>query len=266
LIVNGILNACDAKDGLKDGMIFNTQGCHFDPMVLACKGEKNDSCLTNGQASAIKKAMTGAVDSKGNVVYPRFLYDTGVTAGAGLFRGILNPAPSAAPGGPARASAAFVTEQDVDKEAAAAAADPQARLTDTSSWTNLSTFTGHGGKWLFYHGVSDPGFSALDTVDYYERMSKANGGDQARNWSRLFLVPGMGHCGGGEAALDSFDLLGAAVDWAEKGTAPDRVIATGKAFPGRSRPLCPYPTYAHYRGAGAVDEAASFECRTPASD
>jgi feruloyl esterase len=105
-------------------------------------------------------------------------------------------------------------------------------------------------------------FSALDTIDYYERMTKANGGSaQVMAWSRLFLAPDMGHCGGGEAALDSFDLLGGVVDWVEKGTAPAAVPATGRALPGRSRPLCPYPQYAHYTGKGDPQDARNFECR-----
>ena len=81
------------------------------------------------------------------------------------------------------------------------------------------------------------------------------------DWSRLFLVPGMGHCQGGAATLDTFDLLSAVVDWVEKGKAPDAVRATGRAFPGRSRPLCPYPTHAQYKGAGDIEDAGSFECR-----
>ena len=126
----------------------------------------------------------------------------------------------------------------------------------------MSTFSGHGGKLLFYHGVSDPWFSAIDTVDYYQKMSADNGGaDQVAGWSRLFLVPGMGHCQGGQATLDGFDLLGAVVDWVEKGTAPDLVTATGRSFPGRSRPLCPYPQHTHYKGAGDIEDAKNFECR-----
>ena len=124
----------------------------------------------------------------------------------------------------------------------------------------MTSFSGHGGKWLFYHGVSDPAFSAQDTVEYYETMIKAN--EAAKSWSRLFLAPGMSHCGGGDAALDSFDLLGAVVDWVEKGVALDQVVATGRAFPGRSRPLCPYPTYAHYKGKGDTEDAKNFECRS----
>ena len=133
---------------------------------------------------------------------------------------------------------------------------------DTANWTNLNSFSSHGGKLIFYHGVSDPWFSALDTVDYYQRMSKDNGGaDKVMDWSRLFLVPGMGHCNGGQAALDNFDMLGAVMNWAEKGSAPDSVTATGRAFQGRSRPLCPYPQHAQYKGQGDAEDAKNFECR-----
>jgi feruloyl esterase len=153
---------------------------------------------------------------------------------------------------------------DVDARAEAAAANPASMVSNTSSWTNLNTFSSRGGKLLFYHGVSDPWFSALDTIDYYQRMTKANGGpERVQQWSRLFLSPGMGHCTGGTAALDSFDLLTALVDWVEKGVAPASVTATGRALPGRSRPLCPYPQYAHYQGRGDPQSAASFECRAP---
>jgi feruloyl esterase len=104
--------------------------------------------------------------------------------------------------------------------------------------------------------------SSLDAVEYYQNLAAASGGDQAtHSWSRLFLVPGMGHCGGGEAALDRFDMLGAVVDWVENGCAPDSVTATGSAFPDRSRPLCPFPQHAAYAGRGDPEDGASFECR-----
>jgi hypothetical protein len=150
---------------------------------------------------------------------------------------------------------------DVDQRLFALLGNPLEALTDTT-WTNLGTFSGHGGKLLFYHGMSDQAFSAMDTLDYYQRMAKANGGmDKVQNWSRMYLVPGMYHCRGGEFALDNFDLLTAVVDWVEKGTPPDSVIATGKAFPGRSRPLCAYPKYAYYKGQGDPEDAKNFECR-----
>ncbi len=243
LVVNGILNACDAKDGLKDGMIFNTQACKFDPAVLTCSGSKTDACLTSQQVGAIKKAFSGPRNLRGDLVYPPSAYDSGISL-PGISQG-----------------AAPAQEIDVDGRVAAVVADAMNALTDTTS-TYLSSFSGHGGKLLFYHGMSDTGFSPLDTIDYYQKMSKANGGmDQVQNWSRLFLVPGMGHCRGGAAALDDFDLLTAVVNWVEQGTAPQSVVATGKAFPGRSRPLCAYPKYAQYTGQGDPEDAKNFVCR-----
>lgn len=114
---------------------------------------------------------------------------------------------------------------------------------------------------MFYQGGRAPWFSALDTVRYYEELAAASGGAEgASDFSRLFLVPGMGHCRGG-AALDEFDLPSAVVNWVEQDRAPERVDATGTAFPGRSRPLCPHPQDAHYVGSGDPDAVASFECR-----
>jgi hypothetical protein len=139
---------------------------------------------------------------------------------------------------------------DAEKAAFDLNANGIARTGD-SLWTNLSTFSGHGGKLIFYHGMSDPWFSPLDTVGYYEKMSKENGGtDKVKDWSRLFLVPGMGHCQGGTATVDSFDMLTAIVNWVENGKAMDSVTAKSRTQPGRSRPLCPYPSYAQYSGQG----------------
>jgi feruloyl esterase len=254
LIVDSVLRTCDADDGLADGLVSDPLRCDFDPAALVCSGAKNDSCLTSAQARAVKQAMSGPKTVTGAQVYPGYLYDTGITTTtAGAIPGVLNGA--ASPVGPRTPP----TSQDVAAEVAEVLAAPNT-LGDTASWTNLSTFSGHGGKLLFYHGVSDPWFSALDTVDYYERLAEANGGAASiRDWSRLFLVPGMGHCRGG-AALDELDLLTAIVEWVERDRAPDRVVATGAAFPGRSRPLCPHPQHAHYVG-GNPEQASSFECR-----
>jgi feruloyl esterase len=153
---------------------------------------------------------------------------------------------------------------DPDREVARTEADKTAQLGD-STWTNLSSFAGHGGKLLFFHGLSDPWFSPLDTLGYYEKMAKDTGdgsvASSVASWSRIYFVPGMGHCQGGSATLDRFDMLSAVVDWVEKGVAPDRVVATGPAFPGRSRPLCPYPQHAEYIGHGDTNDASSFACQ-----
>jgi hypothetical protein len=249
LIVKGILDACDANDGLRDGMVFNTRACKFDPETLVCQGPKTDACLTSQQAGALKKAFAGPRNSKGDLVYHMNAYDAGIT---NLLPNSM-PRPTGAPAPP--------TSIDVDQRLFSILANPLEAVTDTT-WTNLSSFSAHGGKLLFYHGMSDQAFSAMDTLDYYQKMAKANGGmDQVQNWSRMYLVPGMYHCRGGEFALDQFDLLSAAVNWVEKGTAPEFVVATGKVFPGRSRPLCAWPKYAHYKGQGDPEDAKNFECR-----
>jgi hypothetical protein len=253
-VMDGLVNACDAGDGLKDGLIFNVNACKFDPKTPVCSGPKSDGCLSMAQATTLEKAFGGRKDSRGRQVCPGFLFDTGIAVTQGL-PGLLHGGQT--PGGAAVATVGM----DVDAAVERALADPAESLTATSRWTNLNAFSAHAGKLIFWHGVSGPWFSALDTIDYYERMTKANGGpEQVRAWSRLFLSPGMGHCAGGPA-LDSFDALTAIVRWVEDGVAPQSITATGRAFPGRSRPLCAYPLHAHYKGQGNPDEAANFECR-----
>ncbi len=253
LFMDAVLKSCDALDGAKDGMIFNTRACAFDPMTLACPGAKTDSCLSPAQATAIKQGFAGPKSSRGRQVYPGFLYDTGITAeGAGI-PGLLVTGFSPEGDNPTG------TTMDIDA-AAAEAHDGRSMAGDTNAWTNLSGFTAHGGKLIFYHGNSDPWFSALETVRYYEQMARDNGPAAVQDWSRLFLVPGMGHCRGGEAALDQFDMVDAIVNWVEKQQAPAAVVATGTALPGRSRPLCPYPQHPHYTGNGDIEQAANFRC------
>ena len=249
VIMDALLKKCDALDGVADGMISDSLGCDFDPAVLACKEGKSESCLSREKVTTIKKVMAGPSTRGGVQVYPGFLYDTGISA-SGPIRGILSPGPGIF--GPATTA----MEVDVEKETLANIQP----LVDSMS-TNLTTFSGHGGKLIFYHGNSDPWFSPLDTFEYYKQMTAASGGiEAASKWSQFYFVPGMAHCGGGPS-LDQFDMLSAMVNWVEKGTAPSSVIATGKAFPGRSRPLCPYPRHAQYKGQGDTEGAKNFECR-----
>ena len=249
LVMDALMKQCDAQDGLADGLISDPLACHFDPESLACKPGQTASCLAPEKAAAIKKALDGPETSHGVQVYPGFLYDSGIAATAGI-RGILVPGPGIF-GPPPTA-----TEIDVDSQALKAA-QPLVDSTDT----NLSTFAAHGGKLIFYHGDSDPWFSPLDTFNYYKAMAAANGGlESVEKWSQFYFVAGMSHCAGGRS-LDQFDLLGALSNWVEKGIAPESVTATGNAFPGRSRPLCPYPKHAQYKGQGNTEDAANFECR-----
>jgi len=252
VLIDGVLGACDAIDGNKDGFVFAPQNCKFDPETLACAGEKKDSCLSVPQVNAIRAVMQGPRTTSGRQVYPGYFYDTGIATTEGLPGVLAGPIiPEGRPVG---------TNFDVDA-AAADAMDARAMAGDTNAWTNLSTFRGHGGKLIFAHGLSDPWFSAKETVRYYEQLGKDNTEAPVTEWSRLFLVPGMGHCAGGARTLDQFDLLSAVVDWVEAGHAPERVIATGKSAPGESRPLCPYPTHAQYNGTGNAHDAASYSCR-----
>ncbi|MDT8399624.1 MAG: tannase/feruloyl esterase family alpha/beta hydrolase [Pseudomonadales bacterium] len=257
LIIDGLLQSCDALDGAEDGLIFNTTACHFDPRSLSCPaGQQGANCLAADKADALAKAVAGPVDSRGLQVYSRFLLDTGIDDDSGFIPGII------AGGGvpPVGPPVATLLSQDVDAEFIAATAT-DAAIGDSTSY-QLSSFAANGGKQLYYHGVSDPWFSAMDTVAYYQRMAVVNGGlESVKQWSRVFLVPGMGHCAGGEQTVDSFDMLDAIVAWVEDGRAPDRIIATGNSLPDVSRPLCPYPQHPHYRGSGDSKDAASFECR-----
>lgn len=255
-VIAKLLDECDALDGVKDGMIFDATGCHFQPRDVQCAGAKTDGCLSPQQVAAIEKGFAGPKDSRGKQVYSGWFYDTGIAAQGGGIPGLLNPGPSPV-GGPTAA-----TTQDVDADEARVEDNPTSRIGDSYTWVNLNTFSSHGGKLIFYHGLSDPWFSAEDTIDYYQRMTAANGGSsKVMQWSRLFLSPGMGHCAGGSATLDNFDLLTAAVNWVEKGQAPDSVMATGRDFPGRSRPLCPYPAHAQYNGTGNNEDGANFSCK-----
>jgi len=252
LIVDALLEKCDAKDGLRDGMIFNNRACDFDPAALVCEGPKTDRCLTATQAEALKKAFAGPKNLHDDELYPGVPWDVGMgdhKGLPGLLYGPTIPVPTAA------GKADF----DLQKEAARIAGNASGLLGD-STWTNLSSFAAHG-KLIFYHGLSDPWFSPWDTLEYYEKMVRDTGVNPVQTWSRLYLVPGMGHCGGGSATLDHFDMLTAIVDWVEKDQAPESVIATGAAFPGRSRPLCPYPRHTEYVGHGDPNDAANFACQ-----
>ena len=250
VFMDALMKKCDALDGVEDGMISDPLGCHFDPAEIACKAGATEGCMASEKVAAIKKAFAGPKNTYGTQVYPGFLYDAGIAA-SGSLPGLLSPR-SHGLFGPVTTA----TTLDVDK-AALHASDP---LVEPAS-TNLSTFSGNGGKLIFFHGDSDPWFSPLDTFGYYQSLAVTNGGaERVSTWSRFFFVPGMSHCGGGPS-LDHFDMLSAVVHWVEKGTAPESVIATGKGFPGRSRPLCAYPKHAQYSGSGNTEDARNFVCQ-----
>jgi feruloyl esterase len=258
LILAGLLKSCDGLDGIEDGMIANHAACKFDPSVLVCKAGKAEGCLSEDQVRVVAETFSPTKDASGRPAYPAFPYDTGIMSVTDAIPGLMrfddkrnrqfkNDA------------IAFDVDDAVQK---ADVDDPQQRLINVDQWTDLSSFASEGRKIIFFHGMSDPWFSADDTIDFFERMQKSTKSKvDAPNWSKLYLVPGMSHCRGGPMALDQFDILSKLVDWVENGKAPDDVAASGMSFPGRTRPLCPYPSHAHFKGAGSPDEKSNFECR-----
>jgi feruloyl esterase len=261
LIMGALMNTCDALDGQADGLIFNRTSCDFDPRKLACSENPGKTagrqCLDDAKAEALTRAMAGPVNAAGLPVYVSYPYDSGIDDTGGL-PGLLT-AGGSPPIGP---HGADMASQDVDAEFLAALSANEA-LGATGSQYNVSTFIDEGGKQIFYHGEADPWFSANETVRYFGAMDAANSAIAARDeYSRLYLVPGMAHCSGGEQTLDSFDLLTSIVEWVENGEAPGAVTATGRSMPGQSRPLCPYPSYAHFEGGDAA-AAGNYACRMP---
>jgi feruloyl esterase len=257
LIMSALLEQCDAKDGLADGLIFNQSECRFDPKELACSTKSGQACLADDKAEALARAMGGPVTANGTKVYVSYPYDAGIDDSGGL-PGLLI-AGGSPPIGP---SGADTKSMNVAEEFVAAIQSNEA-IGSTAYQYNVSSFIGSGGKHIFYHGEADPWFSANDTVRYFKTMGESNASvAPVADYARLYLVPGMAHCAGGEKTVDSFDMLTPIVDWVENGKAPAAVMATGRSMPGQSRPLCPFPAYAYYKGGDAAD-GKNYECRMP---
>ena len=271
LLVHSVLEKCDALDGLKDGMIFNPEACKYDPSVLQCGSSQDSGCLSAEKVKVIDNIFRGPHDSDGKAIYSAWPYDSGdATEGWRVWMTGLGRGPSINVlifppffNGVALAGAAprvDIFKFNFDSDSARidkASAEINATSTD---WT---AFRRRKGKLLLYNGMSDPVFSGLDLIRYYKQVEQSNGGEKdTQDFARLFLVPGMNHCGGGPA-LDDFDTLGSIQAWVEEGKAPDRLVSSGLAFPGRTRPLCAYPKIAKYDGKGNTDDAASFSCQLP---
>lgn len=255
-VVGQLLAHCDANDGLADGIIMDVPGCSFEATTMVCADDKqSENCLAVDQAQALQAAFDGPRLPSGENVYPGFYYDTGIAAAEdtvipGLLQGVAGPLDRL------RGEQPFDLQNELDVAMNAPLAPGNPVLTD------LSAFTFNGRKIMFYHGVSDPWFSARDTLRYFLEMTDKNGGpDRVSDWAQFYFVPGMGHCHGGESALDKFDMLSPLIDWVESGRSPVSVTARGTAVEGGSRPLCPYPAVAHYLGAGDTLQAESFACR-----
>ncbi len=255
LVDRELIRQCDGADGRTDGIIANVNACRtFDPAVLSCSAGEREGCLTPARTQALAQAFAGPRDASGRPVYVPFPWDTGITfQGAGIPGFMASGAPG--PLGPP----STMRTMDVDARMQQVEWDAIGRLTDTAFWTNLSTWLGRGSKIIFYHGVSDPWFSAFDTWDYFQRARATNGAEAWDNAARFYMVPGMMHCQGGNA-YTSFDLLGPLVEWTEGGAAPAAVPASRAGGAPGQMPLCPHPAYAHYDG-GDPALVGSYSCR-----
>jgi len=303
LAAKAVLAACDGLDGLEDGIIDNFRGCTPEVVspklnMIACKGPKRVTCLSTAQITALQKIFAGPKNSKGEILYADWAWDRGIGGKIGeafnqgwriwkmgAYDSATNSAIIAGLGA-AAVSALFTTPPtpiastgaapmahllgiDVDRDAAkleAKSGEFSQSVLDfmRAGSTDLAAFKNRGGKLLIVHGVSDPVFSIKDTINWWTELNRLNNG-RAEEFVRLFGVPGMNHCAGGPAT-DQFDAFTAIVNWVEKRAVPDRIIATagnGSPWPGRTRPLCPYPKQARYKGSGSIEDAANFICAEP---
>ncbi len=259
---SAVVAACDGLDGVKDGLIENPIACKFDPGVLVCKGGEEPACLTQAQVDTVRLIYSPIVDPKTKEEIP------GLAPGSELGWTDMGWSPSARATGLDHFRYLVFSDPQWDVQKFNVATDV-ARLREGPSGAidardpNLKPFFDRGGKLIQYHGWSDPQITPLAPVAYFNRVAAANGGASKVHASyRLFMAPGMAHCGGGQGPND-FDELTALEQWVEQGKAPDTITAShsrdGKVD--RTRPLCPYPQVASYKGSGSIDEAANFVCK-----
>ena len=255
-----VLNACDAIDGVKDGVIENPQACRFDPATLACKNGDAPDCLTAPQVELARTMYSGAISPTGQHIFPGLM--PGTETG---WNGLAGPKPM---GYALDVYRDLVFQNpnwdymtlDLDRDVPHA--DQTLGPAFNNNDPNLKPFFARGGKLIGYHGAADSGLTPYNSIEYYDSVAKLMGGRQAiANDYRLFLVPGMGHCGGGDGT-STFDMLTAIDLWVTAGKAPDSIPAarTRNGAVDRTRPLCPYPQQAVYKGSGSTDDAANFTC------
>jgi len=252
MVSDAVMNKCDL---LHEGFLNNPQQCTFDFSKFLCKGAESNECLTQPQLKAVEMFYGGVKNGKGEVIF------------AGQVLG--NPLT------PQRSSQtvnvsdtvriwAFQNADydwrtfDIDRDMPVI--DQKIGFVDATD-PDLKKFKAHGGKLLLYAGWGDTGITPKNTVEYYESVVNKMGKAETNDFTRLFMVPGMGHCRGGNGP-DTFDTIGTLETWREKGTTPAAIAATNKTS-GLSRPLCPYPQYAKYKGSGDLKEAANWACTAP---
>ena len=257
------LEACDGMDGVKDGLIESPARCRFDPATVLCKAEESEGCLTAAQVESARKIYEGAKSRSGKSIFP------GMVPGSELvWPALAGPKPFGIPVSHFQ-HVVYKDPQwdfmtlDFDKDIALADKLDNGLLNATDP--NLKPFFAHGGKLIIFHGWNDQLITPLNSVNYYNSVVETLGGASKVNGSfRLFMAPGMNHCGGGDGPTP-VDMVSAIDEWVTNNKAPDKILAEHRAAGkvDRSRPLCPYPQVARYKGEGSIDEAANFSCAAP---
>jgi feruloyl esterase len=255
------LNACDARDGVADGLIAKPSTCRFDPAILECRNGDDRSCLTATQVETARGMYAPMTDpATGRVVSPALL-QPGSELGWGRLAGAEPLANAVEP-----FKYVVFKNAEWDWRAFRLSTDlPRALDVDEGvinrTDPNLQTFFDAGGKLLMYHGWSDPQVPPLATVAYFNAVLKATGESRRASAIELYMQPGVNHCWGGEGP-DTFDAIGALDQWTRTGRAPARITAVHTSETGvdRTRPLCPYPQVAEYAGSGSIDDARNFRC------
>jgi feruloyl esterase len=261
VIHKAVLEACDTLDGVKDGVLENPLLCRFDPKSIQCQGDDISTCLTAPQVEAARKIYAGATNPRtGLRIWP------GLMPGSEL--GWAATAGGAEPIGLAMEYFRWVVFEDPNWDWKTFDFDIDTKRTESLEYgmnatdPNLKAFLGRGGKLLIYHGWSDPLITPQNSINYYQSVIDTMGGrEKTEEFARLFMVPGMGHCSGGEGP-NNFDTVEVIEQWVERGKAPNHMIASRRSngATDRTRPLCPYPLVAIRNGSGSSDSATNFTC------
>lgn len=264
LLHAAVLRACDTIDGVKDGVLQDPTRCKFDPAVLECKGSEGPDCLTPAQVEGARKMYSGAINPRtGQQIYPGLL--PGSELGWDPVKGMQSfPI--------AENYFQYLVFKDPHWDYRTMNFDTDIGRTDqtdhgliTAIDPNLQPFFAHLGKLMQYHGWNDQQISPLNSVNYYSSVKHRLGSTMELSDSyRLFMAPGMMHCGGGEGP-NQFNPMAALERWRESNIAPDQILAihaTDRAID-NTRPLCPYPELAVYKGTGSINDAGSFVCKAP---
>ena len=259
LLKAAAIAACDTLDGVTDRVVEDPRRCAFDPTTLQCTSGNSTNCLTSRQVQAARSLYAGVVNSRtGATLMPgptpggepawAGYQPNGFTIGSSYFRDLVMRDPN-------WNMATF----DVDRDVERARTEDTADITTTK--TDLTEFFARGGKLLLWHGWTDAMIPAQSTIDYYQSALAASGSN-AKDAMRLFMLPGVDHCAGGEGTY-VVDMLRVIDAWVESGQAPERIVARrplqGGGAP-RTRPLCAFPMVARYRGQGSTDDERNFEC------